>query len=222
MDPASHRRFFPIDATAAHAGVDCNACHGGTSTFREFGCTGCHEHARDLTDPMHEGMAGYAYGPATCYTCHPTGEALTRSSHAQFFPIEAGAHSGVTCTGCHVPPAGFASFDCTPCHAHLRDAMDPAHTGVAGYAFLRLVGKPAPAEVMTRTAHDPFFPILTGKHGGLACASCHVTAGTFQVFECNQCHEHLCSAMDPKHREVRGYTCVSAECYRCHPRGSGD
>jgi hypothetical protein len=54
-----------------------------------------------------------------------------------------------------------------------------------------------------------------------SCSDCHVTAGSFRVFECILCHEHSNrSEVDSKHRGVSGYAYQSAACYRCHPRGT--
>jgi len=71
LTPETHAPF-PIDS-GAHAGTDCNACHGAFDSFLEFSCIGCHEHDQAETDPRHAAVAGYAYGPQTCYACHPDG-----------------------------------------------------------------------------------------------------------------------------------------------------
>jgi hypothetical protein len=149
VDRHSHGGIFPIDS-GAHAGVDCNDCHGEFGTFTEFTCISCHEHAQAVVDASHAGTPGYGYGPTTCYSCHPTGEGG-----------------------------------------------------------------------MSRAAHDRFFPIVSGRHGGLPCVDCHPS--TKQSFVCTDCHEHACSKMNEVHADEGGYSCDSTACLACHPRGvAGD
>lgn len=223
IDYATHGRFFPIETSDVHSRPDCAWCHGGTSSFAEFRCTDCHEHARAEIDPRHDGVEGYFYGATGCYDCHPDGTA-EGVDHEAFFPIGAGsAHGGLRCGDCHLVPGDRSVVECLACHAHAPGAADPAHAGVAGYRYETascLACHPR-GESTSRAEHDPYFPILGGRHGSVACPQCHLVPGAFTAFECIQCHEHLCSEMNPKHREVPGYDCASAECRRCHPRGDG-
>src|SRR5436305_1228412 len=61
--------YFPI-ATGPHA-VDCNACHGGTSSFVEFDCLSCHLQAP--TAASHAAVGGFSYDSPSCYGCHLDG-----------------------------------------------------------------------------------------------------------------------------------------------------
>ena len=73
--------------------------------------------------------------------------------------------------------------------------------------------------------HDSvYFPINSGNHAGVwsACSDCHVVPGDFGRFECIDCHAHRQDEMARQHDEVGGYSYVSSECYRCHPRGIAD
>ena len=93
-----HSEYFPIDAAAKHrldravAGVgnlDCNACHGGGATFKEFDCATCHRdtpsHALETTLP-----AGHTPG-MNCRQCHGPGL-------SQPFPH---VDNGDDCNDCH-------------------------------------------------------------------------------------------------------------------------
>src|SRR5262245_5531910 len=79
----SHQMFFPIN-TGAHAATDCNGCHGGFATFKQFTCVSCHDHEQTATDANHAGVAGYAYSSQACLGCHPQGMAgaITRPDHS--------------------------------------------------------------------------------------------------------------------------------------------
>ncbi|OGQ91218.1 MAG: hypothetical protein A2289_18235 [Deltaproteobacteria bacterium RIFOXYA12_FULL_58_15] len=218
----THTDLFPI-ASGAHTGVDCNACHGAFDTFTQFDCTTtCHEHAQAVTDASHAGLAGYAYGPTTCYDCHPTGTgSISREDHERFFPIKTGNHGGLACASCHV--AGAGSFSCIDCHEHAQAATDLFHVGLADYVYgpTTCYACHPTGEGMSRAQHDPYFPIVSGRHGGLSCTTCHPSG--YGTFSCIDCHEHLCTSMNPKHNEVGNYSCTSSRCVNCHPRGvAGD
>ena len=64
--------WFPI-TSGPHAGRTCADCHPNPTNFKVFSCTTCHGRAE--TDKDHEGVAGYRYDSAACYSCHPTGRA---------------------------------------------------------------------------------------------------------------------------------------------------
>ena len=77
----------------------------------------------------------------------------------------------------------------------------------------------APANTApTAITHEVYFPINTGKHGGIDCNTCHGEFDTFTKFSClTGCH--LQADTDPNHVGVDGYAWNSADCYRCHPTG---
>src|SRR5512143_3005050 len=80
---------FPIN-TGAHVDSDCNACHGGFPSFKQFTCVSCHEHSQELTDPVHTGVTDYTWSSTSCYDCHSDGTG-DMVNHASFFPIQAGS-----------------------------------------------------------------------------------------------------------------------------------
>jgi hypothetical protein len=218
------RTRFPL--LAAHATLDCEACHGGQQP-RQFvstptDCVSCHQPDFQATrNPDHQRL-GF---PTRCEQCHSAASVAWQGgvfggsfAHPATFPLT-GAHAAVPCGTCH--RAGFAGTprDCVACHADDYDrATNPNH---------RASGFPRACQDCHGTAawqpasfdHDRFFPIASGRHAGIACAICHVDPGRFATFECTGCHEHRRSEMDDEHDDVRGYQYLSAACYRCHPRG---
>jgi hypothetical protein len=52
-----------------HNGATCANCHIDSTNYATFSCTAtCH--SKSSTDPHHNGVSGYVYGPTTCYNCH--------------------------------------------------------------------------------------------------------------------------------------------------------
>jgi len=220
---SNHESYFPIETGTVHSRPDCAACHGGTATFLEFTCITCHEHEQAHTDSLHWSVDNYVYAATSCFDCHPSGTAAG-VDHTAFFPIGPGTtHSAQHCLDCHADPADRRIFTCISCHDHSAELMDPAHSGVNGYVFdsAACLSCHPRAEVMTRAQHQIYFPIATGRHA-LACGDCHTTSGDYARFECFSCHSHTCEITTPEHREVRNFTCVDSECYRCHPTGRGE
>jgi hypothetical protein len=130
----------------------------------------------------------------------------------------------VACANCHKNGvyAGTAR-DCYSCHSADYQRAQPNHAAS---------GFPTSCEGCHTTNswagatfdHDGrYFPIYSGKHRTVwsSCATCHVATNNFAIFECILCHEHSRDRVDPRHREVRGYTYDSQACYRCHPTGQG-
>lgn len=218
------RTRFPL--LAAHATLDCEACHRGQQP-REFvntpaDCVACHRPDYDATTNPNHARLGF---PTECEACHSPASGTWQGgtfggafAHPATFPLT-GAHAALPCSSCHA--AGFAGTprDCIACH---RDDYDrttsPSH---------RASGFPTTCQDCHGTSawrpatfdHERFFPIASGRHAGVACATCHVNPGNFSTFECTGCHEHRRSEMDDEHDDVRGYQYASPACYRCHPRG---
>jgi hypothetical protein len=67
--------YFPVP----HHGSICNDCHQVSTDYSSFTCIACHTiggaHNQATTDPKHDGVGGYSYGPTTCYNCHKNGGA---------------------------------------------------------------------------------------------------------------------------------------------------
>ncbi len=210
-----HPEAFPL--RAAHAAQPCGACHasGFTGTSRE--CVSCHRDDFDRArDPDHRSGA-FSTG---CQACHSdTAWAPAPFDHAlSGFPLT-GAHSRLSCDQCHAGGRFQGTPDqCVSCHRDDFDrASNPNH---------RAAGFPTTCESCHSTGdwrpatfdHNRFFP-LSGDHGGIACSTCHVSAGNFRAFSCVSCHEHSREEMDDEHEDVRNYRYESSACYSCHPRG---
>jgi hypothetical protein len=59
-----------------HHGSVCSDCHLVSTNYATFSCINCHTsptHTKAQTDPRHQGVGGYVYGPTTCYNCHKGG-----------------------------------------------------------------------------------------------------------------------------------------------------
>jgi hypothetical protein len=81
--PAKPHPYFPIGEGAVHAlgrataldgEIKCTSCHALTVTnYAQFECTGCHEHAEDAVQPLHQFFDPYVYVSEACYGCHRDG-----------------------------------------------------------------------------------------------------------------------------------------------------
>lgn len=203
--------LFGFPLTGRHVAVACLSCHvDGVWAGQPTACEACHW-TRQQDDPWNLALG------QTCGECHTTAEwAGAPFDHlAQTgFRLE-GAHASIACVACH--PGHDASgtpASCNECHA--ADAAGAGHPGFATQcADCHTAGSWAPSTF----DHETPFPIARGRHSGFACTDCH-TGAQFQSFTCTTtCH--LQSRMDEEHREVSGYSYDSAQCYRCHPRGTG-
>ena len=226
MTRPMHETLFPI-AAGVHEKSDCNSCHGGFATFKEFTCTssGCHDQAK--TDPGHATVTGYKYNSADCLSCHPSGAAgsLSRAAHT-FFPIDlASVHATSQCTDCHTNPGDRKQFTCISCHDHAQPVTDTGHAGIADYKYESascLSCHPAGiAGTVSRPDHTTkFFPIaVTTVHGTAQCSDCHTNLLDKKQFTCISCHDHAKPATDIGHAGIANYKYDSASCLSCHPSG---
>ncbi len=198
--------------------VGCQSVHpAATETAPALACVHCHE-------PDYLGTALPPHATSgigkECVQCH--GEDAWKPAlgfpHAQW-PLT-GKHATAACVLCHedanVPPPKA----CAGCHQPQYDgAKNPDH-----------IAQGLPMDCATchgTSAWQPAkfpnhkFPIVSGKHGGIPCATCHTNPAQFTSFSCmNGCHGK--SKTDNKHDEVGDYSYDSAQCYKCHPTGKGD
>ena len=68
-------QYFPI-YSGHHAGkwTLCAECHTNPSNYQLFSCIDCHAHSnQNNVNNDHQGVSGYSYNSAACYSCHPTG-----------------------------------------------------------------------------------------------------------------------------------------------------
>lgn len=159
-------------------------------------------------------------------SCFPTGKIqverkrVTRATHDPYFPINNGSHSTADCDACHGPFSTFTQFSCITCHEHDQTSTDSAHQSVPDYSYGpdTCYNCHRTGDLMSREAHEQYFPIATGVHSQPGCSQCHVSG--YQSFECIQCHDHLCDTSNPQHSGVPGYQCASPSCLTCHPKGT--
>ena len=66
-------QYFPIySGHHKNRWTLCSDCHPTPSNFQDFTCTtSCHP--QSSTNSHHQGVQGYSYNSAACYSCHPTG-----------------------------------------------------------------------------------------------------------------------------------------------------
>jgi len=147
--------------------------------------------------------------------------AVTASNHDSF-PIDAGTHGGVDCDACHGAFDTFTRFSCITCHEHAQSIIDPAHAGVSGYTYTETSCYDChPTGAGMSRAEHTWFPIQSGHHRSVGCTECHPE--NHESVACFDCHAHTCSAIAPRHDEVRNFSCDSMRCYNCHPSGvAGD
>ena len=219
LTPESHDAQFPI-ASGIHGGIDCQVCHGAYDSFARFDCTSCHPQAQ--ADPQHplDLAPGYAWGPETCYGCHPRGERAP-FDHTPRFPIAPGqVHQGFDCSACHPDRSSRLVFTCVTCHADAdtrpRHAAVPDYVHASASCYACHPDSTLPAGGVN---HAPFFPIGVGTlHAGVGCAQCHLDPADRKVLGCAECH--TTAKMDPAHAAIAGYANDSRSCYGCHPQAN--
>jgi hypothetical protein len=208
---------FPL--TGAHRAVLCKNCHvnnrysGLSST-----CADCHRSDYTQTTNPNHVTAGF---PQTCAQCHTT----TAWSPASFdhgatkFPLT-GKHTSTLCQACHVGGNYQLVYSgCFVCHTtDYSGATNPVHS-TAGY--------PVTCETchttttwLGATFNHTWFPQTHGNSGGV-CVKCHTNSTDYKVFSCTTAPCHPQAQVDASHRGRTGYVYNSANCYSCHPRGSG-
>jgi hypothetical protein len=148
--------------------------------------------------------------------------ALTRDSHAIYFPIGDGTnHAAQVCSDCHQSTDTFADFTCISCHDHSEDLANTRHVYITGFVYqssacfsCHPTGNEA---AITPDEHSlKYFPITDAAHGSLACSDCHQDPTTSKPFTCVTCHDHSSAVEATNHANVAGYAYDSSSCYNCH------
>ncbi len=212
----------PWALTGAHAKAQCTACHTGkppkykgTSTL----CVDCHKPQYVAAkNPVHESAL-----PTGCEVCHST-KAWTPSAFQHPWALT-GAHATVACNACHTgtpPKYKGTGQQCVDCHRKNYDSSPyPGHQSfptTCQDCHSTKAWKPASAG-----AHpENLFPIQTGAHKNIACATCHSLPGVTSKAntDCVQCHAQAKYA--GKHQDVGGYPTGTAPanfCVSCHTDG---
>jgi len=217
MFQAHDRSRFPL--FAAHASLDCDACHAGQQPFEyvttPVECGACHaETWSRTTRPDH---ARLQYGQV-CEDCHAvvarTWLGATRGHPEVAFPL-VGGHAGLDCARCH--PAGFGatSAACISCHrdAYQRTA-NPDHT-TAGFSQQCESCHTVQAWRPAQFDHDRSRFPLTGAHRGLSCERCHPGGRyTGTPTDCIACHrDDYDRTSNPPHA-ASGFPTRCQDCHR--------
>jgi len=126
----NHDPFFPIQ-NAPHD-LTCASCHTTPGNKKAFSCVDGNCHAQPARAPAHNGLVGYVWQSASCYACHPDGNAV---AHGPLFPIKSGKHH-LACASCHTDSKTFSSFTCMSSGCHPKGKTDEKHWGeVSGYTY---------------------------------------------------------------------------------------
>ncbi len=215
--------FFMV---GAHAMATCIDCHKSETNLRwdRIGnnCSACHiDDYNASASPNHKNM-GFS---TDCEECHdPISMSWGAGNFHTFFPLT-GGHNLNDCNQCHngndysgLNPA------CISCHQDdYNNATSPNHAASGFSTNCALCHTLSPGwSPATMADHDPLFPIYSGKHKGTwnSCTDCHTNPNSYATFSCTDCHEHSNAGdLADEHDDVSGYSFVSSECYRCHPKG---
>ena len=165
---------FSFTLTGKHVNAACTGCHVN-ATFKgtPLNCVDCH----GKINP-HSTRLGN-----NCGNCHTADAWLPASFDHNLAAFRLGGkHAGVACENCHINKLyqGTPS-DCYSCHK--KDDKHKGQYGTNCALCHKDTGWP------TTIDHNLFAFKLTGKHAGVACASCHVN-GVFKgtPSNCAGCH----------------------------------
>lgn len=215
------RTGFPLEG--AHKNLACSSCHpNGNFKGASAACASCHMKDYDgTTNPNHR-AAGFPTDCAMCHNMRAWRPAAFDHNRTGF--LLTGAHRTIPCASCHVGGRYSGTpADCYSCHQkEYQSTTSPNH--IAAHFPTTCSSCHNTTTWQGAVFNHTWFPIFNGKHAGKwsSCTDCHVNASNYTVFSCTTCHEHDRAKVDPKHREVRGYTYSPTSCYSCHPTGQGD
>ncbi len=180
----------------AHAKLDCHACHTGNVKTQTLGkdCAGCHR-----ADDVHR-----VAQKDSCESCHGNDawkSGITFDHDLTSYPL-LGLHAIASCAQCHASKAfKGAPITCNGCHAH-----NDVHKGRFGKDCAACHSPNGWKAWVFDHAKTGF--ALTGAHGTLKCAQCHVKPANEVKLaqDCASCHRK-----DDIHLGQYG-----AQCQRCH------
>jgi hypothetical protein len=210
---AERHAWFPITSGTTHdlesstveGPMACTSCHADSNdSFKQFQCTGCHEHAMELTDPLHKSVKDYRYTSEGCYACHGDG---ARGPFTHFRVTDG-------CAACHNVGTPFAALpipdgrmhpdmhgaDCGVCHLTTSwkgagDAPVNAHDPSNDYSLDGYVPTWSGTTITSLTAKSQALQMKM-NHASMqippaamsACGNCHADAdagsyypGTFHL-----------------------------------------
>ena len=214
-----NRTRFPL--LAAHARLDCEACHGGQQPQQFVGtsteCVSCHQADYDgAKDPNHRALRL----SRECTQCHSIASSSWEGGafgssfpHPETFPLT-GAHGSLGCDRCHASGFSGTSRQCVSCHrADFDGASDPNHKAGGFSTECQSCHNDRGWTPATFDHGLSGFP-LTGAHSRVDCGSCH-EGGRFSgtPSNCVACHRRdYDNASNPNHRNA-GFP---EGCQACH------
>ena len=191
-----HLARFKFPLEAAHASLDCHACHTSVAKTQKLpsDCATCHR-----ADEPHGGTLG-----KQCEQCHSQvrWNDVTFDHDLTRFPL-LGLHVVVTCGQCHLTQKfKEAPQDCNGCHA-----KDDAHKGALGKDCAACHTPNGWKIWEFDHAARTRFPLL-GAHAKVGCPQCHLQPQNLMKpsMVCGTCH-----AGDDIHAGRLGQ-----QCQNCH------
>jgi len=214
------RTRFPL--LAVHAALDCTSCHRNQRPYQYAStpaeCGNCHLGTYLATTSPNHVQAGFSRRCEDCHTVTSSTWQGPRFSHPATFPL-VGGHAALACARCHVGGRyqGLSNA-CVSCHqTDYSRATNPNHAG-GGFPTscesCHTVNAWRPAKFDHGQTRFP----LTGAHGRVDCAKCHI-GGRYQgtPTDCNACHQaDYNRTTNPNHR-ASGFP---TQCQNCHNTGA--
>jgi hypothetical protein len=163
-------------------------------------------------------------------TCGGGGSSGKTFVHAAKFVVS-GSHQTLACSDCHDPSKPTFSLagggvDCL--HCHTQTAVQPAHSGVGGFAYdnASCIGCHKNGTGLPPNHDAQLFPVTSTSHAAVACSQCHGATRAPADLQCASCHDHDQATMATKHAAIpsvvegiTNYQWSSGFCVRCHADG---
>jgi predicted CXXCH cytochrome family protein len=203
---------FPL--TGGHRILQCNQCHtNGNFNLTTKACVSCHLKDYQNTNNPNHVQRGF---PQSCEVCHSTAAWIpAQFNHAASgFPLT-GAHAGLQCSQCHINNNyNLTSTACVSCHLKdFQGTTNPNHIS-SGFPQQCQVCHSTTAWIPASFNHNNTpFP-LTGAHGTVPCASCHVNNNyTTLPTDCYSCHKADYNGTTNPNHVAAGFPTT---CTTCH------
>ena len=203
---------FPL--TGAHATLQCNLCHTGSSfATAPRTCDGCHMTDYNQTTAPNHAQASF---PVDCSLCHSTinWSGATFDHSKTTFPLT-GAHLALPCAQCHVNN-NYTSLpvNCDACHlTEYNQTTNPNHAQASFPLNCALCHSTTDWTGATFDHSKTAFP-LTGAHVSVPCASCHVANNYTTVpTDCYSCHKTDYTGVQNPNHITSGFPTTCATCH---------
>ncbi len=205
-------QYFPI-YSGKHSGKwnQCSECHTVPNNYSNFSCIDCHEHNKTDMDQDHQGVQGYFYNSADCFSCHPQGSSDNAFNHATSnFPLT-GSHLTASCADCHQNGYAGTTSVCSDCHiSSYNTAVNPNHSA-AGLSTECSTCHNANGWSPSTFDHSTSGFTLLGSHQPLQCSECHSGTTTGLTSDCVSCH--LTDYNQAANHTAQSYP---TNCEQCH------